>query len=292
MRRDRIANGYNRDLVNCCTRPAGRPVPRAPRICRMDARLERTGNAGRPAGWTGPWVRALLVAALLAVAPGAAVAAQPEAPHVPRGEANLILPDLDNPDILFAGMTGQTLLSLGLIVTAAGLLFGFWTYLQLQRLPVHRAMREVSELIYETCKAYLLQQGRFLLLLWVFIGVIVAIYFGRLAMHVDPATGAVEHGMPLPRVLVILLFSLIGMAGSYAVARFGIRVNTFANSRAAFASLRGKPFPCYAIPLKAGMSIGMALISVDLLLMLVILLFLPREYAGAFFVGFAIGESL
>src|SRR5690606_35128040 len=132
----------------------------------------------------------------------------------------------------------------------------------------------------------------FLMLLWVFIGLIVAIYFGRLAMHVDPATGAVEHGMPLPRVLIILLFSLIGMAGSYAVAWFGIRVNTFANSRAAFASLRGKPFPCYAIPLKAGMSIGMALISVELLLMLVILLFLPREYAGACFVGFAIGESL
>ncbi|HEX7086449.1 MAG TPA: sodium-translocating pyrophosphatase [Vicinamibacterales bacterium] len=258
----------------------------------MDVRLERTRNAGRPATWVGPWMRAMLFAVLLLAVPGAAAAAQPEAAHVPRGEANLILPDLDDPNILFAGLTGQSLLSLGLIVAAAGLLFGLMTYLQLQRLPVHRSMREVSELIYETCKAYLLQQGRFLMLLWVFIGLIVAIYFGRLAMHVDPATGAVEHGMPLPRVLVILLFSLIGMAGSYAVAWFGIRVNTFANSRAAFASLRGRPFPCYAIPLKAGMSIGMALISVELLLMLVILLFLPREYAGACFVGFAIGESL
>jgi K(+)-stimulated pyrophosphate-energized sodium pump len=209
-----------------------------------------------------------------------------------QSEANLVLPDLGDPDILFAGMTGQTLLSLGLIVCAAGLLFGLMTYLQLQRMPVHRSMREVSELIYETCKAYLLQQGRFLMLLWLFIGVIVAIYFGRLAVHQDPVTGVVEHGMPLSRVFVILLFSLIGMAGSYAVAWFGIRVNTFANSRAAFASLRGKPFPCYAIPLKAGMSIGMALISVELLLMLVILLYLPREYAGACFVGFAIGESL
>jgi K(+)-stimulated pyrophosphate-energized sodium pump len=236
---------------------------------------------------------ALVVTVLLTLAP-AFVAAQPaEAPaHTPGGEANLVLPDLSNPDITFLGMTGHSLLTIGLAVCAIGLLFGFMTYTQLQRMPVHRLMREVSELIYETCKAYLTQQGRFLLLLWLFIGAIVAIYFGRLAEHVNPATGAVEHGMPLIKVLVILLFSLIGMAGSFAVAWFGIRVNTFANSRAAFASLRGKPFPCYAIPLKAGMSIGMALISVELLLMLIILLFLPRDYAGACFIGFAIGESL
>ena len=241
----------------------------------------------------GRWLQAGLVLALLGLGPVAA-AAQPAAPapQRPRGEANLVLPDLSTPDILFLGMTGSALLTIGLAVCAAGLLFGFMTYMQLQKMPVHKSMRDVSELIYETCKAYLLQQGRFLMLLWLFIGAIVAIYFGRLAEHVDPVSGAIEHGMPLVKVVVILLFSLIGMAGSYAVAWFGIRVNTFANSRAAFASLRGKPFPCYAIPLKAGMSIGMALISVELLLMLIILLFLPRDYAGACFIGFAIGESL
>jgi K(+)-stimulated pyrophosphate-energized sodium pump len=234
------------------------------------------------------------VAAVLVAAMTTAVAAQPAgAPvHTPGGEANLVLPDLSNPAITFLGMTGHSLLTIGLLVCAVGLLFGVMTYLQLQRMPVHKSMRDVSELIYETCKTYLAQQGRFLMLLWLFIGAIVAVYFGMLAPHVDPATGAVEHGMPLVKVLVILLFSLIGMGGSFAVAWFGIRVNTFANSRAAFASLRGKPFPCYAIPLKAGMSIGMALISVELLLMLVILLFLPRDYAGACFIGFAIGESL
>jgi K(+)-stimulated pyrophosphate-energized sodium pump len=234
------------------------------------------------------------VAAVLVGAMTTAVAAQPAgAPvHTPGGEANLVLPDLSNPAITFLGMTGHSLLTIGLLVCAVGLLFGVMTYLQLQRMPVHKSMRDVSELIYETCKTYLAQQGRFLMLLWLFIGAIVAVYFGMLAPHVDPATSAVEHGMPLVKVLVILLFSLIGMGGSFAVAWFGIRVNTFANSRAAFASLRGKPFPCYAIPLKAGMSIGMALISVELLLMLVILLFLPRDYAGACFIGFAIGESL
>jgi K(+)-stimulated pyrophosphate-energized sodium pump len=152
-------------------------------------------------------------------------------------------------------------------------------------------MREISELIYETCKTYLTTQGKFILLLWVFIGVIAAIYFGKLAATTD-ATGAVVHGFPPLKVAVILLFSLVGIAGSYAVAWFGIRVNTFANSRTAFASLRAKPYPCYAIPLQAGMSIGMLLISVELLLMLIILLFVPRDYAGPCFIGFAIGESL
>jgi K(+)-stimulated pyrophosphate-energized sodium pump len=141
-------------------------------------------------------------------------------------------------------------------------------------------MLEISELIYETCKTYLLTQGRFLLILEVFIGVIIVLYFGVL-QHFD-----------LMKVVIILLFSLIGIGGSYGVAWFGIRVNTFANSRTAFASLRGKPYPCYAIPLKAGMSIGMLLISVELVLMLFILLFIPGDYAGACFIGFAIGESL
>jgi len=152
-------------------------------------------------------------------------------------------------------------------------------------------MREISELIYETCKTYLTTQGKFILLLWVFIGSIVAVYFGTLAATTD-ASGAVVHGFPPVKVAVILLFSLVGIAGSYGVAWFGIRVNTFANSRTAFASLKGKPFPCYDIPLRAGMSIGMLLISVELVIMLFILLFVPRDYAGPCFIGFAIGESL
>ncbi|HZW10749.1 MAG TPA: sodium-translocating pyrophosphatase [Phycisphaerales bacterium] len=206
------------------------------------------------------------------------------------GEASLVLPDLDAAE--FLGVGGHTLLLGGLVVSALGLVFGFAIYRQLKGLPVHQSMRDISELIYTTCKAYLVQQGKFLLVLWLFIGVIVAVYFGKLVETVNADTGAIEHGFPLVKVAIILAFSLVGMAGSYGVAWFGIRVNTFANSRAAFASLRGKPFPCYSIPLKAGMSIGMALISVELLLMLVILLFVPGDYAGPCFIGFAIGESL
>ena len=209
--------------------------------------------------------------------------------HQPGGEANLVIPDLNS--VQFLGMGGATLLTWGLLVCGAGLLFALIIYGRLKRLPVHASMREISELIYETCKTYLTTQGKFILLLWVFIGVIAAIYFGKLAATTD-ATGAVVHGFPPLKVAVILLFSLIGIAGSYAVAWFGIRVNTFANSRTAFASLRGKPYPCYAIPLQAGMSIGMLLISIELVLMLIILLFVPRDYAGPCFIGFAIGESL
>jgi K(+)-stimulated pyrophosphate-energized sodium pump len=210
--------------------------------------------------------------------------------HQPGGEANLVIPDLNS--VQFLGMGGKTLLMWGLLVCGAGLVFALIIYGRLKRMPVHSSMLEISELIYETCKTYLITQGKFILLLWVFIGVIAAVYFGKLAATIDPATGAVTHGFPPLKVAVILLFSLIGIAGSYAVAWFGIRVNTFANSRTAFASLRGKPYPCYAIPLQAGMSIGMLLIAVELLLMLVILLFVPRDYAGPCFIGFAIGESL
>ncbi|WP_367079095.1 sodium-translocating pyrophosphatase [Luteitalea sp.] len=210
--------------------------------------------------------------------------------HRPGGEANLILPDLNS--VQFLGMGGHTLLLAGLVVSALGLLFGLSIYRQLKNLPVHSSMREISELIYETCQTYLQQQGKFLMILWLFIGAIVLLYFGRLAHTIDPVTGADVYGFPPIKVAVILLFSLIGMAGSYGVAWFGIRVNTFANSRTAFAALEGKPYPCYAIPLKAGMSIGMALISVELLLMLIILLFVPADYAGPCFIGFAIGESL
>src|SRR6266705_1983166 len=207
------------------------------------------------------------------------------------GEANLRLPDLNIARFFHEGIGGHNLLLWGLIVCALGLLFGLASYVKLRNLPVHKSMLEVSELIYETCKTYLLTQGKFLLVLWVFIGAIVAVYFGTLAETVN-AAGVTVHGFPASKVLIILLFSLIGIAGSYGVAWFGIRVNTFANSRTAFASLTGKPYPNHAIPLKAGMSIGMLLISVELLLMLLILLFIPGDYAGPCFIGFAIGESL
>ena len=203
-------------------------------------------------------------------------AAQPT--HHTGGEANLKLPNLDQAQ--FLGMDGHTILMLGLIVCAVGILFGLSISNRLKNMPVHKSMKEVSELIFETCKTYLLQQGKFILILEVFIAAIVAYYFG------------VIQELAVSRVGIILLFTLIGIGGSYGVAWFGIRVNTYANSRAAFASLRGKPFPVYDIPLQAGMSIGMMLISVELLLMLFILLFIPGEYAGNCFIGFAIGESL
>ncbi|HVT94334.1 MAG TPA: sodium-translocating pyrophosphatase [Bryobacteraceae bacterium] len=194
------------------------------------------------------------------------------------GEANLILPDLST--AMFLGMNGRTFLLFGMVIVALGLLFGLLIYRQLKAMDVHQSMLEISELIYETCKTYLVTQGKFLLILEVFIGVIILFYFGVLR-HFDPL-----------KVAIILLFSVVGICGSYGVAWFGIRVNTFANSRTAFASLRGKPFPCYEIPLKAGMSIGMLLVSVELLIMMIILLFVPGDYAGPCFIGFAIGESL
>jgi K(+)-stimulated pyrophosphate-energized sodium pump len=221
----------------------------------------------------------LLLAALILMSLPAPAFAQ----SAPGGEANLVLPDLAQATFL-GGTNGRTLLMWGLLVCALGLLFGLVTFMQLRNLPVHRSMLEISELIYETCKTYLITQGKFLLLLWVFIAVIISAYFGWLA----PVPGK-SVAVTLP---VILLFSLVGIAGSYGVAWFGIRVNTFANSRTAFASLTGKAYPCNSIPLKAGMSIGMMLISIELLLMLFILLFIPGDYAGPCFIGFAIGESL
>jgi K(+)-stimulated pyrophosphate-energized sodium pump len=193
-------------------------------------------------------------------------------------EAELKLPSLDQ--AILGGIAGPTLLKIGLGISALGLVFSLMLYSYLQKLPVHASMLEISELIYETCKTYLITQGKFLLILELFIGAIIVFNFGFLS------------GMPAFEVLIILGFSLIGIAGSYTVAWFGIRVNTFANSRTAFASLKGKPYPCYSIPLTAGMSIGMLLISVELFLMLCILLFIPGDYAGPCFIGFAIGESL
>ena len=200
------------------------------------------------------------------------------------GEANLVLPDVSQ--MQFLGLDGRTLLMIGLGVCVLGLVFGMVIFTQLKNLPVHRSMREISELIYETCKTYLVTQGKFILILEAFIAVIIVLYFGFLSPAANPTTNNTF------RVIVILLFSLVGIAGSYGVAWFGIRVNTFANSRTAFASLGGKPYPIYAIPLRAGMSIGMMLISIELLIMLCILLFIPRDYAGPCFIGFAIGESL
>jgi K(+)-stimulated pyrophosphate-energized sodium pump len=233
--------------------------------------------------WNGRRVSAALALVLLAaLVVGAAPAfAQPTAAapaHQPGGEANLIIPDLGQVPVM--GMNGRTLLMLGLGVCVLGLVFGLTTFTQLKNLPVHGSMREISELIYETCKTYLITQGKFILILEAFIGVIIVLYFGLL-LHFDAL-----------KVVIILLFSLVGIGGSYGVAWFGIRINTFANSRTAFASLKGEPFPVYAIPLKAGMSIGMLLISVELFLMLCILLFIPGDYAGPCFIGFAIGESL
>ena len=194
------------------------------------------------------------------------------------GEASLKLPDLSQ--VMFLGFDGHRLLLIGILFCIFGLGFGLTIYTRLKNLPVHRAMREISELIYETCKTYLITQGKFLLLLWAFIAVIIVLYFGVLLKY------------EAIRVAIILLFSVVGIGGSYGVAWFGIRVNTFANSRTAFAGLAGKPYPIYHIPLEAGMSIGMMLISVELLMMLVILLFIPGDYAGPCFIGFAIGESL
>ncbi len=224
---------------------------------------------------------ALAASTLLFVAP--LIASQPPAEtqaatqHMPGGEVNIHLPDLNQGD--FLGMTGHQILLSGLVVCVLGLLFGAWTYANVKRLPVHRSMADISELIYETCKAYLVQQGKFLLILELFIGTIIVAYFSMI-------------GFPFSRIAIIVLFSLIGIAGSYGVAWYGIRINTLANSRTAFASLKGKAFPVCDIPLQAGMSVGMMLISVELLFMLAILLFIPGEYAGVCFLGFAIGESL
>ncbi|HSB76499.1 MAG TPA: sodium/proton-translocating pyrophosphatase, partial [Terriglobales bacterium] len=194
------------------------------------------------------------------------------------GEANLKLPDLSS--VNFMGVDGHRLLVYGIAFCVLGLVFGLVMYMSLKNLPVHRSMLEISELIYETCKTYLITQGKFLLILEVLIGAIILIYFGVL-LHYEAV-----------RVAIILAFSVVGILGSYGVAWYGIRVNTFANSRTAFAGLSGKPYPIWQIPLRAGMSIGMMLVSVELLMMLIILLFVPPDYAGPCFIGFAIGESL
>jgi K(+)-stimulated pyrophosphate-energized sodium pump len=193
-------------------------------------------------------------------------------------EAELKIPDLST--VSFLGMNGHNLLVWGLLVCVLGMVFGFVQYMQIRSLPVHQSMREISELIWETCKTYLFTQGKFLAILWAFIAAIMVVYFGFLLHYATI------------QVVIIVVFSIIGILGSYGVAWFGIRINTYANSRTAFAGLMGKPFPTMAIPLKSGMSVGMMLISVELVLMLFILLYIPGEYSGPCFIGFAIGESL
>ncbi|HTM44868.1 MAG TPA: sodium-translocating pyrophosphatase [Polyangiaceae bacterium] len=218
---------------------------------------------------------------LLSLLPAVAHAAQEgeaAATEGAKGEAALVVPDLSSVQVL--GMSGHSLLLFGLLVAALGIVFGVVALNQVKNLPAHKSMTDVSQIIWETCKTYLITQGKFILMLEALIGTIIAIYFGVL-QHMD-----------FLKVAIILAFSLIGIAGSYGVAWFGIRINTYANSRTAFASLSGKPYSVYAIPLKSGMSIGMLLISVELVLMLAILLFIPGDYAGPCFIGFAIGESL
>jgi K(+)-stimulated pyrophosphate-energized sodium pump len=220
-----------------------------------------------------------ILMASTAVLPVAAEQAPSTARH--GGEANLVLPRLDDTSLAsFGGLSGKNLLLGGLLICLLGLGFGLLVFAHMRRRPVHRAMLEISELIYETCKTYLITQGKFLMILWLLIGAIIVAYFGFI------------ERMEAYRVVIILAFSILGIVGSYGVAWFGIRMNTFANSRTAFASLAGKGYPCYAIPLQAGISIGMLLISVELFMMLAILLFIPGDLAGACFIGFAIGESL
>ncbi|MDD4003642.1 MAG: sodium-translocating pyrophosphatase [Elusimicrobiaceae bacterium] len=193
-------------------------------------------------------------------------------------EASIKIPDLGSVD--FVGMSGHSLLVVGIIICLLGIAFGLMQFNQIRLLPVHKSMLEISELIYETCKTYLITQGKFIAILWGFIAVVMVVYFGFMLKFT------------MLQLSIIIISSIVGILGSYSVAWFGIRINTYANSRTAFASLRGKPFPTMDIPLKSGMSIGMLLISVELVMMLVILLFIPGDYAGPCFIGFAIGESL
>ncbi|HEU5361196.1 MAG TPA: sodium-translocating pyrophosphatase [Candidatus Deferrimicrobiaceae bacterium] len=229
---------------------------------------DRGENAPAPGIRVGPKLAS--VAVLLVTALFASVAA--------ASEAELRIPDLST--VSFLGMTGHALLVWGLLICVLGMVFGFVQYTQIRNLPVHQSMREISELIWETCKTYLFTQGKFLAILWAFIAAIMVVYFGFL-LHFATI-----------QVVIIVVFSIVGILGSYGVAWFGIRINTYANSRTAFAGLKGKPFPTMAIPLKSGMSVGMMLISVELVLMLFILLYVPGDYAGPCFIGFAIGESL
>ncbi|MEW5844216.1 MAG: sodium/proton-translocating pyrophosphatase, partial [Bacteroidota bacterium] len=188
------------------------------------------------------------------------------------GEENLKIPTLNE--------TQSQILIIGIFVCLFGLLFGIYQYRKVKKLLAHKSMLDVAQVIFETAKTYLIQQGKFLGILFIFIAACIAFYFGYL----------MDNG--IPGILLILMWTVIGITGSYSVAWFGIRMNTLANSRMAFASLERKPLKLSNIPLDAGMSIGVMLICVELIMMLIILLFIPRVFAGACFIGFAIGESL
>ncbi|MBF0216924.1 MAG: sodium-translocating pyrophosphatase [Candidatus Omnitrophica bacterium] len=194
------------------------------------------------------------------------------------GEADLIIPDMSS--VKFFNITGHNLLFWGLFICVLGFVFGIVQFMQVKKIRTHSSMKEISELIFETCKTYLIEQGKFILLLECIIGLVIIGYYGGLK-HFEPF-----------KVFIVLMASLLGISGSYFVAWFGMRINTMANSASAFASLEGKPFPVFDIPLKAGMSIGMLLVSVELFIMLCVLLFIDPRYAGPCFIGFAIGESL
>jgi K(+)-stimulated pyrophosphate-energized sodium pump len=196
-------------------------------------------------------------------------------------EADLPIPDLRESFFPVIGMTGWQLLLYGFVVVIIGILFGVWQYASIRKIPVHQSMLNISNIIYETCKTYLLQQGKFLAILFLIVGSAITYYF----------LGLVE-GISIPKVLLILFWTVIGILGSYGVAWFGIRINTLANSRTSFAALKNKAFDVMAIPLQSGMSVGLLLVCVELVMMLIILLFVPGDSAGACFVGFAIGESL
>ncbi len=202
-------------------------------------------------------------------------------------EADLVIPD---------GVKAESILYWGFLITFAGFLFGLYQFMKVKKIKAHQSMLDVAQVIYETGKTYLIQQGKFLAILFIFIGAAVAFYFGFLSEHevINEVTGVItmEKSFGIGGVLMILGWTVIGILGSYSVAWFGIRMNTLANSRMAFASLERKPIKLLNIPLNAGMSIGVVLISLELIMMLIILLFVPGEYAGASFIGFAIGESL
>jgi len=196
------------------------------------------------------------------------------------GEADIKLPDLSQVSFMNGTLAGMTILNVGLVVCIIGLIFGIMQYVQTKNLPAHKAMLDVSQTIWETCKTYLFQQGKFLIALWILIAVCMIYYFGALS------------GMPAGEIVIILICSILGILGSYSVAWFGIRINTVANSRAAFASLSGNPLNIVNICLRSGMSVGLLLVSIELFFMIMILGYIPKELVGPCFIGFAIGESL
>ncbi|HYG22822.1 MAG TPA: sodium-translocating pyrophosphatase [Verrucomicrobiae bacterium] len=208
-------------------------------------------------------------------------------------EADIKIPDLSVVKFpSLGGVSGHTLMLLGIVVCAIGALFGIVQYLQTKRLPVHESMAKVSHTIYETCKTYLFTQGKLLAVLWLLIAACMVFYFGFLTEHTGPDGQRLSSGHVAFNVFVILAASVLGILGSYGVAWFGIRINTISNSRTAFSALKGNPLATLGIPLRSGMSIGLLLVAVELFFMISILIFLPRELVGPCFIGFAIGESL